>query len=166
MRFLEWRDRQQAQVPAQSISILTGDSSGVYYPLGTALAAIYGKTLPGAKATAQTTQGSVQNLNLLQAGRGEVAFALADSVGFAWRGVTAMGFAGKLDKLRTMAAIYPNYIQIVASVAAGIGKLDDLKGKRVSVGAPSRSAPRSCAAPPASWSASSGCGRPPACPTR
>jgi TRAP transporter TAXI family solute receptor len=135
-RFLEWRNRQREQLPVQSISILTGDTSGVYYPLGNALSAIYGKALPGAKVTAQATQGSVQNLNLLQVGRGEVAFALADSAGFAWRGVTDMGFAAKLDKLRTIAAIYPNYIQIVATAASGIETLDDLKGKRVSVGAP------------------------------
>jgi TRAP transporter TAXI family solute receptor len=85
-RFLEWRTRQQEQSPAVSVNILTGGTSGVYYPLGKALSAIYGKALPDAKVTVQATQGSVQNLNLLQAGRGEVAFALADSVGLAWKG--------------------------------------------------------------------------------
>jgi uncharacterized protein len=135
-RFLEWRKRQGKQSPAEFVNILTGGISGVYYPLGNALAAIYGKALQGAKLTVQATQGSVQNLNLLQVGRGEVAFALADSVGFAWKGETYAGFSSKLDKLRTIAAIYPNYIQIVATKDSGIETLADLKGKRVSVGAP------------------------------
>ena len=127
---------RKEQSPAESINILTGGASGVYYPLGNALSAIYGKALPDAKVTVQATQGSVQNLNLLQAGRGEVAFALADSVGFAWKGEADVGFSAKLDKLRTIAAIYPNYIQIVATQDSGIKTLADLKGKRVSVGAP------------------------------
>jgi TRAP transporter TAXI family solute receptor len=135
-RFLEWRDQQLEQPPTQVINILTGDPSGVYYPLGNALSTIYGKTFPGARVTVQATQGSVQNLNLLQAGRGEAAFALADSVGFAWNGEAEMGFSSKLDKLRTIAAVYPNYIQIVATRDSGIQTLDDLKGKRVSVGPP------------------------------
>ncbi|MFO1155510.1 MAG: TAXI family TRAP transporter solute-binding subunit [Rhodospirillales bacterium] len=134
-RFLEWRKRQE-QPSAQSITILTGSTSGVYYPLGNALAAIFGGALQGAKVAVQATQGSVQNLNLLQAGRGEIAFALADSVGLAWRGEPGMGFDGKLNKLRTIASLYPNYIQIVATENSGIQTLADLRGKRVSVGAP------------------------------
>ena len=135
-RFVEWRQRQQEQSPTKFVNILTGGTSGVYYPLGNALSAIYGKALPHAKVTVQATQASVQNLNLLQAGRGEIAFALGDSVGFAWNGETDVGFSSKLDKLRTMAAIYPNYIQIVATKDSGIQTLADLKGKRISVGAP------------------------------
>lgn len=135
-RFLEWRKKQQEQAPAESVNILTGDPTGVYYPLGNALSAIYGAALPDAKVTVQATQGSVQNLNLLQAGRGDVAFALGDSVGFAWKGAADMGFTSKLDHLRTLAAVYPNYIQIVATKESGIRTLADLKGKRVSVGAP------------------------------
>ena len=135
-RFVEWRKRQQEQPAAEVVNILTGGTSGVYYPLGNALSAIYSKALPGAKVTVQATQASVQNLNLLQAGRGEVAFALGDSVGFAWKGDADVGFPSKLDKLRTIAAIYPNYIQIVAIKDSGIKTLADLKGKRVSVGAP------------------------------
>lgn len=120
----------------QFINILTGGTSGVYYPLGNALSAIWGKVLPDAKVTVQATKASVENLNLLQAGKGEAAFALGDSVALAWAGDAEMGFPGKLDKLRTIAAVYPNYIQIVASKESGIRTLADLKGKRVSVGAP------------------------------
>ena len=88
------------------------------------------------KSPCKQLKRSVQNLNLLQAGRGEVAFALANSVGFAWKGEAGVGFDSKLDKLRTIASIYPNYIQVVATKASGAQTLADLKGKRVSVGAP------------------------------
>jgi TRAP transporter TAXI family solute receptor len=78
----------------------------------------------------------VENLNLLQQGKGEIAFSLGDSVQFAWQGNTEAGFPGKLDKLRAIAAIYPNYIQIVATQDSGVKTLADLKGKSLSVGAP------------------------------
>ncbi|CUW41682.1 putative TRAP-type uncharacterized transport system, periplasmic component [Magnetospirillum sp. XM-1] len=120
----------------QFLNILTGGTSGVYYPLGNALSSIYGKTLPGARVTVQATKASVENLNLLQAGRGELAFTLGDSLTQAWEGVEEAGYKAPLKKLRTMAAIYPNYIQIVATADSGIKTLADLKGKRVSVGAP------------------------------
>jgi TRAP transporter TAXI family solute receptor len=84
----------------------------------------------------QATKASVENLNLLQQGKGEIAFALGDAVKLAAEGNTEAGFPGKLDKLRGVAAIYPNYIQIVASKESGIKTLADLKGKSLSVGAP------------------------------
>jgi hypothetical protein len=118
------------------INVLTGGTSGVYYPLGVALSQIYGEKIPGAKAQVQSTKASVENLNLLQQGRGEIAFTLGDSLKLAWEGDTEAGFPGKLDKLRGIAAIYPNYVQIVASQESGIKTLADLKGKSLSVGAP------------------------------
>ncbi|MGZ5206244.1 MAG: TAXI family TRAP transporter solute-binding subunit [Caldimonas sp.] len=121
---------------ADFINVLTGGTSGVYYPMGVALSQIYGKALPGDKVSVQATKASAENLNLLQAGRGEVAFTLGDSLSDAWRGDADAGFATPLKKLRGIAGIYPNYIQIVASADLGIRTLADLKGKRVSVGAP------------------------------
>ncbi|MDA3889296.1 MAG: TAXI family TRAP transporter solute-binding subunit [Allgaiera sp.] len=120
----------------QFVNILTGGTSGVYYPLGVALSKIYSENMKGTKVQVQSTKASVENLNLLQQGRGELAFALGDSVKLAWEGDAEAGFKKKLDKLRGIAAIYPNYIQIVASKDSGIKTLADLKGKRVSVGAP------------------------------
>ena len=121
---------------AEFINVLTGGTSGVYYPLGVALSQIYGKALPGAKTSVQATKASAENLNLLQAGRGEIAFTLGDSLNEAWKGNEEAGFKAPLKKLRSVAAIYPNYIQIVAAADSGIKSLSDLKGKRVSVGAP------------------------------
>jgi TRAP transporter TAXI family solute receptor len=125
-----------AAFAAEFINVLTGGTSGVYYPLGVALTQIYGKVLPDAKSSVQATKASAENLNLLQAGRGEVAFTLGDTLSEAWKGNEEAGFKTKLDKLRTIAAIYPNYIHFLASADSGIKSLADLKGKRVSVGAP------------------------------
>ncbi|MCB2110983.1 TAXI family TRAP transporter solute-binding subunit [Albidovulum sp.] len=118
------------------INVLTGGTSGVYYPLGVGLAKIYGDNIPGARTQVQSTKASVENLNLLQQGKGEIALALGDSVKKAWDGDAEAGFKAPLDKLRGIAAVYPNYIQIVASKDSGIASLADLKGKSLSVGAP------------------------------
>jgi TRAP transporter TAXI family solute receptor len=126
-------------LPAQAqqfINVLTGGTSGVYYPLGVSLSQIYGKALPGAKTAVQATKASAENLNLLQAGRGEIGFTLGDALSDAWKGDEDAGFKAPLKKLRGMAGIYSNYIHLVASADSGIKSLADLKGKRVAVGAP------------------------------
>src|SRR5438034_8127067 len=120
----------------QFVNVLTGGTSGVYYPLGVALANNIGKAMPGVKTSVQATKASVENLNLLQAGRGEIAFTLGDSRSDAWKGNEEAGFKTPLQKLRGIAAIYPNYIQIVARADTGIKTLADLRGKKISVGAP------------------------------
>ena len=118
------------------INVLTGGTSGVYYPLGAGLANIYGEQIEGARTQVQSTKASVENLNLLQDGGGEIAFALGDSVAAAWAGDAEAGFPEKLDQLRGIAAIYPNYIQVVASAESGITDFASLGGRSLSVGAP------------------------------
>ena len=118
------------------VNVLTGGTSGVYYPLGVALSKIYGEKIPGVRPTVQATKASVENLVLLQQGKGEIAFTLGDSLDAAWKGDEEAGFKAPLKKLRGVTAIYPNYVQIVASKESGIKTLADLKGKRLSVGAP------------------------------
>ena len=120
---------------AEFINILTGGTSGVYYPLGSALTKIYGDNIKDSKVQVQVTKASVENLVLLQEGKGEIAFVLGDSAKDAWDGKEDAGFKTKLDKLRIIGAIYPNYIQIVASKSSNIKTLADLKGKGLSVGA-------------------------------
>jgi uncharacterized protein len=117
------------------INILTGGTAGVYYPMGVALSKIYADKIPGSRPSVQSTKASVENLNLLQGGKGEIAFTLGDSLGLAWAGDADAGFKAPLKKLRGVAAIYPNYIQLVATKDSGIKTLADLKGKRISVGA-------------------------------
>ena len=118
------------------INVLTGGQSGVYYPLGVALSQIYAKAIPDVRTSAQATKASAENLNLVQAGKGELAFSLGDALSDAYKGNEDAGFKTPLKKLRVMAGIYPNYIQIVATAESGIKTLADLKGKRISVGAP------------------------------
>ena len=125
-----------AQAQQKFVNVLTGGTSGVYYPMGVALSQLYGKVLPDAKISVQATMASAENLNLLQAGRGEVGFTLGDALSDAWKGNADAGFKTPLKKLRGLAGMYPNYIQIVASADSGIKTLADLKGKRIAVGAP------------------------------
>ncbi|MDV2856374.1 MULTISPECIES: TAXI family TRAP transporter solute-binding subunit [Oceanimonas] len=121
---------------AEFINVLTGGTSGVYYPLGVAISQLYDEHIPDSKVQVQATRASVENLSLLQKGRGEIGFALADSVADAWNGEKEAGFPAPLKKLRAVGATYSNYIQIVARADSGITSLEDLKGKRISVGAP------------------------------
>ncbi|HEV2513733.1 MAG TPA: TAXI family TRAP transporter solute-binding subunit [Devosia sp.] len=118
------------------INVLAGGTSGVYYPLGVALSEIYSDGIPGSRVQVQATKASVENLNLLAQKKGEIAFALGDAVKLGWEGNTEAGYPTALTGLRAIAAIYPNYVQIVASGDAGVATVTDLKGKSVSVGAP------------------------------
>src|SRR3954451_7604280 len=96
---------------AQSfINVLTGGTSGVYYPLGVAIGKIYSNKIPNVKTQVHATKASVESLVLLQQGRGELAFTLGDSLKAAWEGDEEAGFKSKLTKLRTIGALYPNYI--------------------------------------------------------
>ncbi|MDX5359113.1 MAG: TAXI family TRAP transporter solute-binding subunit [Rhodobacterales bacterium] len=121
---------------AEFINVLTGGTSGVYYPLGVALSELYAEGIPGARTQVQATKASVENLNLLASGRGEVAFALGDSVMAGWEGKQEAGFKAPLKNLRAIGGMYDNYIQIIAEKSAGITTVTDLKGKTISVGAP------------------------------
>ena len=120
----------------QFINVLTGGTSGVYYPLGVALAKVYSDNIEGVKTQVQSTKASVENIKLVTQGRGEIGFALGDSVKAAAEGNAEAGFPEKVEKLRAIAAIYPNYVQVVASKDSGITDLEGLKGKALSVGAP------------------------------
>ena len=94
----------------QSINVLTGGTSGIYYPLGVALGKIYGDKIPNVKTQVQATKASVENLILLEQGKGEIALTLGDSLKAAWEGDEEAGFKAKLGKLRAIGAVYPSYI--------------------------------------------------------
>ena len=116
------------------ISIGTGGTGGVYYPLGGGLAALISKYVSGVEATAEVTAGSIANLQLIDGGRSEVGFTMADSAWDAYNGLDK--FSGKKVALRTLAVFYPNRMQVATIEGTGINKFADLKGKRVSTGAP------------------------------
>ncbi len=125
-----------AAAHAQFVNILTGGTSGVYYPLGVAISKMVGEHVPGARPSVQATKASVENLNLIQQGKGEIAFTLADSLSDGAKGNAEAGFKAPLTKVVALGGIYPNYVQIVAAKDSGIKTIADLKGKRLSVGAP------------------------------
>jgi TRAP transporter TAXI family solute receptor len=115
------------------LSIATGGTSGVYFVYGGGLAKIISSDLKGYRATAETTSASVDNLILIKDGGSDIAFTLGDTALDAL--AAREGFKEKVP-LRALAQIYDNYTQVVAKAGSGIKTIEDLKGKRVSVGAP------------------------------
>ena len=121
-------------VSAQNISIATGGTGGVYYPMGGGLAAILSKTVPGMQATAEVTGGSVDNLKLIGSGKPYIGFSMSDAALDAFRGEDKFK-SGKVP-LRTLAILYPNRMHVVSVEGRGVKNINDLKGKRVSTGSP------------------------------
>jgi len=119
---------------AQNISIATGGTGGVYYPMGGGLAAALSKYVPGMQATAEVTGGSVDNLKLIGSGKPYVAFSMSDAALDALQGEDK--FKGNKVPVRTLAVLYPNRMHVVSVEGKGVAKLSDLKGKRVSTGSP------------------------------
>jgi uncharacterized protein len=117
-----------------TISIATGGTGGVYYPLGGGLANVLSKAIPGLQATAEVTGGSVDNLKLIGTGQSELAFVMADAALDAFKGEDK--FRGSKVPVRTLMVLYPNRMHVVSIEGAGIEKMSDLKGKRVSTGSP------------------------------
>ncbi|MGY4676685.1 TAXI family TRAP transporter solute-binding subunit [Pasteurella sp. P03HT] len=121
-----------ATVQSKFVTIATGGASGPYNIIATTLSDIYSKTLQTNSKT-QTTGASVENLNLLAQKKVEMAFVMSDALNDALNGTGS--FPAKLDNVSQMAALYPNYVQIVTSKRSGIQTITDLKGKRVATGA-------------------------------
>jgi TRAP transporter TAXI family solute receptor len=117
-----------------NLSIGTGGTGGVYYPMGGGMANILSKYIPGVQATAEVTGGSVDNLKLLGSGKSEIGFSMADAGWDAFQGLDKFK-DGKVP-LRTLMVLYPNRMHVVTIETTGIRKMADLKGKRVSTGSP------------------------------
>ena len=116
------------------LSIATGPTGGVYYPLGGGIAELISKHLPGVAATAEATSASVDNLKLLHAGKVALAFTGPDIAWDAHQG-ELKGLKEKVA-VRTLAALYANYMHLVTLEESGIRSVAELKGKRVSTGPP------------------------------
>src|SRR5690349_16041282 len=116
----------------RAISIATGGTGGVYYPLGGGLANVLSKALPGIQATAEVTGGSVDNLKLINSGNSELAFSMVDAALDAYKGQDK--FKGTEVPVRTLMVLYPNQMHVVTIEGTGIENISDLKGKRVSTG--------------------------------
>ena len=123
-----------AHAQQKTMSIGTGGTGGVYYPLGGAVANVLSKNLPNVQATAEVTGGSVDNLKLIGTGKNELGFTMADAALNAYNGEDKFK-SGKIP-LQTLLVVYPNRMHVVTIEGAGIEKMSDMKGKRVSTGSP------------------------------
>ena len=117
---------------AQNLSIATGGTGGVYYPLGGGMAAVLSKYVPGIQATAEVTGGSVANLQLINTGKPYIGMTMADATLDAYKGEDK--FKGHPVPVRTLLIMYPNRMHVVTIEGTGINTMKDLKGKRVSTG--------------------------------
>ncbi|MGY3437015.1 MULTISPECIES: TAXI family TRAP transporter solute-binding subunit [unclassified Marinovum] len=117
------------------ISIATGGTGGVYYPMGGGLAEVINNHVEGYSATAEVTGASVENMGLIATGDADLAIGLADTVQQAYSG-TGRFDGQQLPMIRAVGSLYANMLQIVTLADSGIETIDDLRGKRVSVGAP------------------------------
>ena len=116
------------------ISIATGGTGGVYYPLGGGIANVLSKYVPNMQATAEVTGASVDNMKLVGAGKAEVGFTMADTAWDAYSGLDK--FKDNKQALRAIVVFYPNLTHVVTVEGKGIEKMADLKGKRISTGSP------------------------------
>ncbi|MDR3075719.1 MAG: TAXI family TRAP transporter solute-binding subunit [Synergistaceae bacterium] len=116
------------------ITVLTGPSSGIYFPIGGAFSTFAGSL--GYKTSATATGATAENINALLTGQGEMAIAMADSVIQAVDAFGAYEGKPKAKELRAMMGLWPNFCQIVTTADSGIKKFTDMKGKRVGIGAP------------------------------
>jgi TRAP transporter TAXI family solute receptor len=117
---------------AQNLSIATGGTGGVYYPLGGGMAAVLSKYVQGMQATAEVTGGSVANLQLIGTGKPYLGMTMADATLDAYKGQDK--FTGKPVPVRTLMIMYPNRMHVVSIEGTGVTKMSELKGKRVSTG--------------------------------
>ena len=116
------------------LSVLTGGTQGTYYPLGGTFADLI-KTETGVTTTAEVSQASAANMTSLQNGDGDIAFVQTDIAYYATEG-TLMFEGQKTDTVSALGALYPETVQLVTLADSGIKSFEDLKGKKVSVGAP------------------------------
>jgi TRAP transporter TAXI family solute receptor len=119
---------------AQNLSVATGGTGGVYYPMGGGIAAVLSKHVPGMQATAEVTGGSVDNLKLVGSDKPYIGFTMTDAAQDAYRGENK--FKGHKVELRTLMVLYPNRMHVVSVEGRGVNRIADLKGKRVSTGSP------------------------------
>src|SRR4051795_7892665 len=118
----------------KTMSIGTGGTGGVYYPLGGAVANVLSKSLPNVQATAEVTGGSIDNLKLIGSGQSELAFTMADAALDALKGQDK--FKSAKVPLQSLLVLYPNRMHVVTIEGTGVDKIADLKGRRVSTGSP------------------------------
>ena len=116
------------------LSLVTGGAQGTYYALGGSFAEFITEDT-GIKTTAEVSNASSANVTALQEGKAEIAFVQSDIAYYAKNG-EQMFKDKKVDSIRAVGGLYPETVQLVTTKASGIKSFADLKGKKVSVGAP------------------------------
>ena len=116
------------------LSIVTGGTQGTYYPLGGTFANLVTEET-GIQTTAEVSQASAANMTALKNGDAEIAFVQTDVAFYATEG-TFMFEGDAITDISAIGALYPETIQIVTLENTGITSVEDLRGKKVSVGAP------------------------------
>ena len=122
----------------QFVSIGTGGVTGVYYPTGGAICRLVNKNRKehGIRCSAESTGGSIYNINTLRAGELEFGVAQSDWQYHAYNGTSKFADAGPFTDLRAVFSVHPEPVTILARADAGITNVTDLKGKRVNIGNP------------------------------
>ena len=115
------------------ITVATGPTSGVYYPIGGAFATALGAW--GYKTSAEATNATGANIQLILDCDAEIAIAMQDAVMQAYTATGAYEGSAAADSLRALMRLWPNYVQLVTTSNTGIHSVEDLRGKRVGVGA-------------------------------
>lgn len=118
----------------QRLLMVTGGDAGTYYALGGVVANVLTEKVNNLEVTATTSGASAANARALNNGETELAILQNDVLGYAYEGVDSMADDGAMPKLRAIAGMYPEVIQLVALKSSGINTLADLKGKKVCVG--------------------------------
>ncbi len=114
----------------------TGGTAGTYYPLGGAMSQIINSRVKDVNVSVQSTGASVANIRMIQNGEVDLALVQTDIADYAWNGTEMFKDDGKLQNFSVIASLYPELIQVVVRAESGIESIADLKGKKVSVGAP------------------------------
>lgn len=117
------------------LAVATGGTSGVYFPIGAAFANIISDNIEGVTAAAESTGASLENVNLLNNGEVDFAFIQNDISHYAYNGIEMFDDREPMTNLRAVASLYPETVQIIARSSANISSVEDLRGKRVAVGA-------------------------------
>ena len=122
----------------QFISIGTGGVTGVYYPTGGAICRLVNKNRKehGIRCSAESTGGSIYNINTIRAGELEFGVAQSDWQYHAYNGTSKFADKGKFDKLRAVFSVHPEPVTVIARDGSGVKQLTDVKGKRLNIGNP------------------------------
>lgn len=127
-------DKEGGADKPKFMSIVTGGTGGTYYPLGGSFAEIISDAT-GIDTNAEVSGASAENMNTLKDGNAEIAFSQTDIASYAQDG-KLMFEGAAVDNVSAIGTLYPETIQIVTTAKSGIKSVEDLKGKKVSIGAP------------------------------